>query len=232
MSEFQTPTTRARRYTIRDWWRAHKGQGLLYVHLGYWRELHQWPVPGRIFRWNGRLPDLWYYLKCRLWRRYHVLTVRTLPPTWQDSDERMLHAMFHLLEEVIFKEKIFEQNGYSEDEDPTDGESWRWALGEMLALWRWWTVERPAREAEYKRRLHTWSALYGRDQRAHREAHPHAYEPIEVGDTEVYPSPAPERQPDTEAASAHLRELDDDVRDAEDDAMLVRLVKVRGYLWT
>ncbi len=233
-----TPTTRPKRYTWRDWNNDHAGQIALRVSLGYWRELKTWPVPGRVFQWHGWIPELWYYVKCRLWRRYHVLTIRTLPPTWQDTDTKMLHAMFHLLGDVIFKERIFEHNGYDDADDATDGKSWKWALTEMQALWQWWTVERPAREAEYDRRLTVWSALRRRDQQAHRAAHPDAYEPRVIGADvfgkaeKVYPWPAPERAADTDAAWTALNEMDESVRDAEDDAMLIRLIKVRRYLWT
>lgn len=227
-----TPTTRAARYTWRDWREAHREQGLLYVSLGYWHELKRWPVPGRIFRWAGWLPDLWYYVKCRCWRRYHVLTIRTMPPTWQDSDERMLHAMFAILESVILKERIFERNGYAETDDAADGKSWKWALTETQALWQWWTVARPKREAEYERRLAVWHDCYMRDRHAFTAAHPD-WQRTDNPHVSRYSLPEEHVEPDdTQEAEKHMRELDDDVRDAEDTEMLIRLVRLRGYLWT
>jgi hypothetical protein len=192
-----------KRYTFTDWVRSHKGQGLLYVSLGYWRELGRLPVPGRIFRWQGWLPDLWYYVKCRVWRRYHVITVRTLPPTWSDADERMLHAMFEILRRVIEDERIFERNEPAGD--PIDGESWAWALAEMRRLWDWWTIARPERIKEYDRRLSDWSNIC--DERGRKS-------------------------PEAKAAWDALNELDESITDLEDDEMLHALIRVRRYLWT
>lgn len=49
-------------------------------------------------RWYGILVhDLWYYLKCRFWKKYNRIIVKTLPPTWNDRDELMAHVMFQIL---------------------------------------------------------------------------------------------------------------------------------------
>lgn len=219
-----------RAYTFRDWLRDHEGQVLLRVRVGYWRELREWPVPGRVFRWEGWLPELWYYAKCRAWHRYNVVVARSLPPTWGDRDNLMLHACFAILGDVIEKERIFEHN--CADGDPDDGQSWAWALREMRELWDWWTVRRPEREAEYWRRLHAWDDLHQRDRDAYTSAHPGWQETdnphlVRHSLPETFVEPE-----DTKAAWRELRAFDDDARDAEDDAMLARLMKVRGYLWT
>lgn len=228
--EFTTPTTRAKPYTWRDWREAHQGQTLLAVRLGYWHELKRWPVPGRVFQWHGWLPDLWYYAKCRAWRRYHVTVARTAAPTYHDPREHLLHVMFAVLEGLIFKERIFEHT--AAEGDPADGKSWAWGLSEMQALWHWWTVDRPAREAEYDRRLSAWSTLHDRDRTGYASAHPD-WQRTDNPHLVRYSLPAEFVEPeDTQAAWAALREIDDEVRDAEDDAMLIRLVKIRHYLWT
>jgi hypothetical protein len=216
---------RAKPYTWRDWLADHKGQYPLYIQLGYWYELERWPVPGRIFQWHGWIPDLWYYVKCRLWRRYHTVTARTLSPTWSDAVHRLLHINFAILESVIVDERIFERT--AADGNPTDGQSWAWALAEMRDLWDWWTVRRPARDAEYERRLHLSCGLRDRDRVAYKAFCPGWDDSPFSSFPPDYSHPA-----DTAAANAALKELSDEITTAEDDAMLMRLMKLRSYLWT
>lgn len=190
------PLIRPKPYGLRDWYDAKRGLAFFGIH-----DL------GGGYRCYGYLPEFVYYLKCRFWRRYNRVTARTLPPTWCDADTRILHINFAILESVIFGEEIFENN--AADGDPTDGKSWAWALNEMRELWHWWTVLRPAREAEYDRRLHEWSVLRG-----------------PLGDT------ARAETTEAKAAWVKLQEMDEEVRDGEDIAMLQRLMKVSPYLWT
>jgi len=44
------------------------------------------------------LKDKLYYLKCLLFKRYNVLKIKTLPPTWMDEDYLLVHANFAVLE--------------------------------------------------------------------------------------------------------------------------------------
>lgn len=225
-------------YTFRDWREAHRGQTLFaistYRDLGWryfgWR-------PWRMFRSCGWLPDLAYYLRCRAWTRWHVIRVRTLPPTYSDPRERFLHAAFEILRATIVDEQII---GYvAADGDPRDGRSWAWALAEMRALWTWWTVDRPAREAEYARRLDAWDRSRERDVARDRAAHPERWVapgPVTRDGQRIWPSGVPDddlwQSAETQSAWEMLRAFDDEVRADEDDAMLRRLVAIRQYLWT
>lgn len=47
----------------------------------------------------------WYWLKCRVWHRYNVVYIRSLPPTWNDRDQVMLHAAFQLLTDFVDRER-------------------------------------------------------------------------------------------------------------------------------
>lgn len=53
-----------------------------------------------------KLHDIWYRIKCKLWYRYNVVKVRTLPPTWVDRDTLLVHAMFQILDDFVNKECI------------------------------------------------------------------------------------------------------------------------------
>jgi hypothetical protein len=211
-----------KRYTIRDWWRDHRGQQWLRVSID------RPPFPPRP-RMRGRLPELWYYIRCRFWYRYHVITIRDLPPTWMDADTRLLHAAFQTLGDVIEKEHIFDRN--SPEGDPSDGKSWAWALGEMQTLWTWWTVERPAREKRFDAAVDAWSASRNRDIAAHEAAHGTSWRQL-VGGIYRWNPDADFESDETKHAWTYLRSMDEEVRDAEDDAMLHRLVAIRLYLWT
>ena len=51
-----------------------------------------------------RIKNWFYYLKCLLFKRYNVLRIRTLPPTWSDRDTILSHAMFQILDDFVNKE--------------------------------------------------------------------------------------------------------------------------------
>lgn len=51
------------------------------------------------------LHEIPYWIKCRLWYRYNVLKIKSLPPTWCDRDHLLCHAMFQVLSDFIEKEK-------------------------------------------------------------------------------------------------------------------------------
>lgn len=50
------------------------------------------------------LHEIPYWIKCRLWKRYNVLKIKSLPCTWTDRDHIMIHAMFQVLSDFIEKE--------------------------------------------------------------------------------------------------------------------------------
>lgn len=80
-------------YTFKTWLSDHQEQELLVVRRN---DCWPWWQP-REWRVDGWLPSLWYYLKCRFWRHYNRLEIGTLPPTWTDADDRLLHGAFAIL---------------------------------------------------------------------------------------------------------------------------------------
>lgn len=89
--------------------------------------------------WNNCVHEPWYRLKCRLWHRFNVIYISTLTPTWHDRDEVLLHAAFQILVDFVDREKPFDR--FNVPESPSKA---HW--GEILRLYAWWTVERPARK--------------------------------------------------------------------------------------
>lgn len=55
------------------------------------------------------IKDPIYFLKCFFWYRYNIIRIRTLPVTWNDRDDVLLHGVFQILTDFIEKEKPFEK---------------------------------------------------------------------------------------------------------------------------
>lgn len=117
-------------------------------------------IPRLVGRYITQPPrNLYYYLVCRLWHRYNVLRIKTLPPTFVDRDEVLLHASFQILTDFIEKEEpwrfgktrqqIIEAHGLDEN---TPANQWadieieiqEWSDVESLYYW-WKNYRRPSR---------------------------------------------------------------------------------------
>ena len=80
----------------------------------------------------------WYWLTCRVWHQFNVIRIKTLPPTWQDRDRVLLHAAFQILTDFVDREHPFDHFDVMASNNRDDWE-------EILRLYAWWTVERPAK---------------------------------------------------------------------------------------
>lgn len=78
------------------------------------------------------LHEIPYWIKCRLWYRYNVLKIKTLPPTWCDRDHLICHAMFQILDDFITKEKIDDIIDWDSDLEH------RQARDKMTEIINWW----------------------------------------------------------------------------------------------
>ncbi len=88
--------------------------------------------------WRQFVHNPWYSIKCRLWHRFNVVYVKTLPPTWMDRDTVLLHAAFQILTDFVEKEKPFDH--FDTENSPNKRE---WV--ELRALYVWWGKVRPVR---------------------------------------------------------------------------------------
>lgn len=108
-----------------------------------------------------------------------------------------------------------------------------WAHAEIRNLWNWWTVVRPERERRYEEAMTRWHVSFCADKAAYTAAHPTwRTDGCTAHTSRVFP---PGRDWESETTKALWAEMEKDgerVRQAEDDEMLIRLVKVRLYLWT
>lgn len=122
--------------------------------------------------WNTYVHHPWYWLKCRLWHQYNTIRIETLPPTWNDRDDVLLHGAFQVLKDFVEKEDPFNWFDISHRKA-------EWL--EISNLYTWWTIIRPNRE--YSMYIHTT-----------------------LDEREKW--------------------------DKEDKEMLIKLVKLRSFLWT
>jgi hypothetical protein len=234
-----------KRYTWRDWWKAQEGMDWFWAIPTY-SDIYPWWHPRRYER-GGKLPEMWYYLKCRFWKKYSTVTPRDIPPTWIDRGDLLLHTSFEILCEFVEKEN--EQKWTVKDleaeiakqRDPNDWSSQQtaeWCEGylptakEIEFLYHWWTVLRPEREAEYVRRLSAWHNLYSQQMIDYTASNP-GWEITDNPNIRRFSLPEDAPEPEgLKAAEKHMRDLDDDVRGDEDDVMLKRLIDIRHALWT
>lgn len=165
-------------------------------------------------RWlPRRLEWVWDWIDQRFINRFHILKL-SYGYGWRDTDTRLLYAMFDLLTEFVEKEKPFEHVDWSHTLQT------KAAAEEFMALYKWWKEERPKR-----------------------------HDPL-------YDMKAPEREPfkeiiedgrkfymigeyigDPEKIKTYLAALDGSAKleeewYEEDTNMMIRLAKIRSFLWT
>lgn len=101
----------------------------------------------RYFYWahwsyDWRPGQIWYRLKCFLWKRYSTVKPRYLPHTWCDRMELLPHTMFEILSDFIEGECSpghVEWHGEYGHKIKVDGEE-KYVRDEMQDLYDWWHV--------------------------------------------------------------------------------------------
>lgn len=219
-----------------EWWPSNipserwTSRRILRIQLGYWKELGKWPVPGRIFRWSGLIPDIWYYIKCKLWRRYNRVIIPTLPPTWIEWDERLLHVNMTVF--VDFMDSAAESRWnvcslHNLMADPNEDEMSRnWAESalpdakEQEAIYAWWKFGRAARLLKEDQALEVWHNVF-------QAAGGVTFGPVEQQTSQMIFAKSAE----ADELHAIYQELEK-AGEQEDEDMLIRLIKIRQSLWT
>lgn len=106
----------------------------------------EWAAEWRITHWfyaaQRAIHNTIYYIKCRLWHRWNVIRIKSLPPTWNDRDQVMLHAAFQVLTDFIEREDTWQtpQEVYDDyiecGQDVAQGR--RDVRAEINSLYEWW----------------------------------------------------------------------------------------------
>ena len=57
---------------------------------------------------KGWVINKWSYVYASVFKKYNVVKIKTLPPTYTDTDRKLLHVSFTLLCDIIEKEKLLD----------------------------------------------------------------------------------------------------------------------------
>ena len=154
----------------------------------------------------SRIRDWYHKIKCRFFEKYYLLDTRLPKDSWFDTDHKMLYAMMALLLDYIEKEKPFEIINWESDDFH------KHAKKEMLEIKDWWD-NYENRQKEIEKALQKWSDL-------------------RTGGKEDLLSNI--NKPETEESQKQndlLHELEDKLENEETE-MMIRLIKIRKFLWT
>ena len=199
----------------------------LFKRIRRWAEgWHRWP-----FR---HISKALYWLRTHTYNRYHMLDMRSKVNGyewgWHDRSELILFANMALLRDFIEKEKAFdchidwssaaealEARGKENDDGcGASRDAHAAAKKEMLTIYDWWTK---GRAEELKKEDELLEAAY---------PNPMEFESI--------PGSSMFKLKDDE--TPELRKLRDQCHimeeelEKKDEEMMIRLIKVRGYMWT
>lgn len=181
------------------------------------------------------------WVQYRTTKRYHIVSTG-MKPGYSDVVEKMLHVNFNMLKDFVEKEKaqmfnVFGANDVYKHNDKNAGIAYLvWEMGleddeswagnkvqaknarEQYDLYNWWTNERPFRVESFDTPEHVtyWelrNKIYGK-------------ECLFCADKDT-----PELK-ELQKAAYDLGDKLDKQYSEEDEAMLIRLIKIRASLWT
>jgi len=154
-----------------------------------------------------QIRDTKYYLRNRFIRKHHLINTTLEKGKWWDTDTRLLYGTMQLLVEFIEKEKPFEYINWDSDDLHKN------AAKEMNAIYAWWK-DYPRKVEEQDKALSTWSDAKFKDK---------SKDILECINS-----------PDTEEDKKNwklINELEEKLLNEEED-MMIRLIKIRRFLWT
>lgn len=199
-------------------WLRHKTDRLehfqkaLLVLWGCHYEIRNFLLCFRVFR---MLDQAAYWFRTHTWDRYHMLDIRNRRNGyswgWMDRSEGILFANMAMLVDFVEKERAFEVIAWDAD----DGH--REAGRELREIYEWWTHGRRIEQDEYERR----STEAYRDFR-------YTFVPMQGGMQKMELS---DETPEQRKARDDVN-LEEDRLYEKDTEMMIRLIKVRGAMWT
>lgn len=172
-----------------------------------------------------------YWLRTHTYNRYHIIDISNKRNGyawgWQDRCESLLFANMAILVDFVEKEQAFnshvswesaEEAGINENDcSASIYNAHAFAKKEMLEIYTWWKKER--RE---ERDAVDW--MYDEAYKDDKIE----FEPISNGYFKLKDQPETELQ---KQLKTWIYEYDNYL-DKKDDEMMIRLINVRGYMWT
>jgi hypothetical protein len=161
--------------------------------------------------------DLYWGFLHRTFKRFNKVELTHVKPGYYDVDHRMLHACFTLLESFVEKEKPFEHIDWDHDEEHQH------IASEIKSLYNWWKESYLCREGIM-------------------ETFPDNLRPKDLEDWKKTPDGGASYGPDERESSEKkwpeyhlsLRESweQEERWHKEETDNLIRLMRIRPYLWT
>jgi hypothetical protein len=158
------------------------------------------------------IPDWYYHVACRLWRKHNVVRCRELPPTYHEPSDLMPHVMFELLQQYVELEdpeiltcpdEFVAQDHYGGGDVEMNADKYHHETRvEIKNLYLWWTKTRHQQQKEIDDFMDT---CYGEGWQKHKGK-------------------------DREKMLKHLWKMEDQQTKDLENAM-IKLVKVHGALW-
>lgn len=185
-----------------------------------------------LYHFFHRIDAAIWWFKWRYVRRHQYNIVRTgLEPGYYDEDTRMLHACMALLCQFVewyggvdaLDSFTAELRGNPDPDAPISANGQINIQSEAAAIYRWWKFERPANRKRHDEMI---NRLYGGGEMITRE--------VEIGGEIMHEIVGFEHDENRRLpgdSSEALWELDRQ-NDADDQAMLHRLINIRHGLWT
>jgi len=166
--------------------------------------------PHNFFWWfsqcKRKIADKYYYYKCLIFHPYNKIKINTLPPTWIDRDCTLLHACFTIFCDVVENEDLLNHKMYDHSVEIAKLKAAEWE-------------DKEAQEKTIKQ----FEDRHEADQKYEKEAK-YLYE--------WWKNLRPEREKEMDQPS-NWGDLDKEEKYYQEDTdNLIRLMKIRGGLWT
>jgi len=184
--------------------------------------------------------EVWYRFKCWAWSRYSTVKPRYLPHTWVDRTELLPHMMFEILSDFIEKECgpdcFVEWYGDDPHMIEVNGEQVI-VRDELQDLYDWWHDDYMKNKDNIfdawheHRKLHVedvWTTVIDQDIKDWVEELGEDSEDLEEFDTKYS---SEEAKIENERLFKEAQELEESYRVGLEQR-LIRLIKVRPYMWT
>jgi len=153
--------------------------------------------------------DLYYDTKNRLFKRYDLVRTGLNKSAWWDIDSKILYGMMNMLVDYVEKEKCFEILDWDHDKEH------KRVKKEIEEIYDWWK-NYPNREKEIDEVLTAW--------------HDYVYEDVMELDIFEQIKKGKKDKTSKKLLDQHC-DLEKKLNDEETE-MLIRIVKIRNFLWT
>ncbi len=173
--------------------------------------------------------QIWYQIKCFLWHRYTTIKPRTLGHTYCDTDTLLAHITFELLTQFLEEECspgcvdwYYATDDYKGNKIEFNGEE-RWIIDVLREICDWWHKDYLV---NVDRTYDAWHNYLIENKLAIFE-----WELDEEDIKEGYRHNTPEQRQILDELFNKGRELEEYYNETL-TKYLIKLVEIRGYLWT